>query len=216
MTRKAKPAKKLDKPNPNAVPVAVRPGEDVATKVAQTFLRPTVQAACTVRAFSLSDGDGPEVRDLIAELSDQAESVVGGDLKRAEAMLISQAHALDAIFGYCARRSVRNFGEYLNAAETYLRLALKAQGQCRATLETLAAIKNPATVAFVRQANIAAGPQQVNNGVTRPEGSHARELEIAPSKLLGGQDGERLDTGTTSAAGGADSQLAALGKGDRT
>jgi hypothetical protein len=37
-------------------------------------------------------------------------------------------------------------------------LALKAQSQCRATLETLAAIKNPQPVAFVRQANIAHGP----------------------------------------------------------
>jgi hypothetical protein len=31
--------------------------------------------------------------------------------------------------------------EYLDATDRYLRLALKAQGQCRATLETLAAIK---------------------------------------------------------------------------
>jgi hypothetical protein len=36
---------------------------------------------------------------------------------------------------------------------TYLRLGLKAQSQCRATLETLAAIKNPRPVAFVQQAN---------------------------------------------------------------
>jgi hypothetical protein len=54
-------------------------------------------------------------------------------------------------------------GEYVNAAETYMRLALKAQSQCRTTLETLAGIKNPASVTFVRQANVAHGPQQVNN-----------------------------------------------------
>ena len=45
-----------------------------------------------------------------------------------------------------------------------MRLSLKAQGQCRATLETLAVIKNPPV--FAHQANIAHGPQQVNN--TRP------------------------------------------------
>jgi hypothetical protein len=50
----------------------------------------------------------------------------------------------------------------MGACETYLRLALKAQSQCRATLETLAAIRNPQPVAFVRQANIAHGPQQLN------------------------------------------------------
>jgi hypothetical protein len=47
--------------------------------------------------------------------------------------------------------------------EIYLRLALKAQNQCRMTLETLATIKNPPAV-FAKQANIAHGPQQVNNG----------------------------------------------------
>jgi len=60
----------------------------------------------------------------------------------------------------------------LSAMETYLRLALKAQAQSRATLETLAAIKNPPVV-FARQANINhGGQQQVNNG-TAPAGERA-------------------------------------------
>jgi len=50
---------------------------------------------------------------------------------------------------------------------------LKAQSQCRATLEALAAIKNPPIV-YARQANIAAGPQQVNNGVPGPVRADAR------------------------------------------
>jgi hypothetical protein len=45
--------------------------------------------------------------------------------------------------------------------EVRLRLALKAQTQCRATVETLATMKNP--VVFAKQANIAHGPQQINN-----------------------------------------------------
>jgi hypothetical protein len=40
-------------------------------------------------------------------------------------------------------------------------LALKAQSQCRATLETLTTIKSP-PVLFAKQENIAAGPEQVN------------------------------------------------------
>ena len=55
--------------------------------------------------------------------------------------------------------------EYVDHLDRYMRLALKAQGQCRATLETLATIKNPPVV-FARQANIAQGPQQVNNVVS--------------------------------------------------
>jgi hypothetical protein len=44
-----------------------------------------------------------------------------------------------------------------------MRLALKGQAQCRSTLETLVALKNPPVV-IAGQANISTGPQQVNNG----------------------------------------------------
>ena len=97
-------------------------------------------------------------------------------------------------------------GEYLEAFEAYLKLALRAQSQCRATLETLAEIKHPRSVAFVEQANIAHGHQQVNNAPTR-----ADEIENSQSKLLEQTDGERLDTGTTSTAGGADTPMEAVG-----
>ena len=36
-----------------------------------------------------------------------------------------------------AERSLNNFGDYPDAAERYLRMALKAQAQCRATIEVL-------------------------------------------------------------------------------
>jgi len=64
-----------------------------------------------------------------------------------------------------ANRSALYLGDYLDAAERYMRLALKAQGQCRATLETLAVIKNPPL--FARQANITSSPQQVNACIFR-------------------------------------------------
>ena len=69
-----------------------------------------------------------------------------GDLKEVEAVLISQATALNTIFAELARRAALNMGEYLDAADKYMRLALKAQGQCRSTLETLATVKNPPVV----------------------------------------------------------------------
>jgi len=103
-------------------------------------------------------------------------------------------------------------GQYMNATETYLRLALKAQGQCRATLETLAMIKNPQPVAFVRQANIAHGPQQVNNAPAQPgESSRARESENQQNKLLESQNGDRLEFGKADAAKETDSSLEAVG-----
>jgi hypothetical protein len=72
-----------------------------------------------------------------------------------------------------------------------------AQGQCRATLETLAVIKNPPVV-FAKQANIAHGPQQVNNNSA--DIARASESEKPQTQLLEQQHGERLDTGTASAA----------------
>jgi len=55
-------------------------------------------------------------------------------------------------------------GEYMKATDRYMRLALKAQSQRRAIMETLAAIKNPPVV-YAKQANIANGPQQGDNGI---------------------------------------------------
>ena len=101
--------------------------------------------------------------DCVLALKGTISDVKGGDLSSAEAMLTAQAAALNAMFCELARRAAMNMGEHLSATESYMRLALKAQGQCRATLETLAAIKNPPVV-FARQANISHGPQQVNNG----------------------------------------------------
>ena len=86
-----------------------------------------------------------------------------GDMSGPEAILVSQASALNSIFTEMARRSALNMSEYIEASEKYMRLALKAQAQCRATIETLAEMKNPPLV-IARQANIANGPQQVNNG----------------------------------------------------
>jgi hypothetical protein len=77
-----------------------------------------------------------------------------------EEMLYSQAHVLQAVF-VDSLLQVPKQG-WFSTSEAYMRMALKAQNQCRMTLETLATIKNPAVV-FARQANIAQGPQQVNN-----------------------------------------------------
>jgi hypothetical protein len=82
------------------------------------------------------------------------------------------------------------YQEYLSQFEANLRLALKAQAQCVRTLEVLAAIKNPQSVAFVKQANIAHN-QQVNNGTAAP--SPTREIENPPNELLEAQTAEPLE-----------------------
>ena len=48
-------------------------------------------------------------------------------------------------------------------------MALKAQAQIRATNSALVDLKYPRQATFVKQANIAHGPQQVNNGTAPTE-----------------------------------------------
>jgi hypothetical protein len=68
----------------------------------------------------------------------------------------------------------------MDAADRYLRLALKAQAQAVRTIEALGELKNPRPVTFVRQANVAHN-QQVNNG----HPSQAGNSENQQSKLAG-------------------------------
>ena len=118
--------------------------------------------AMTTHQFAVNQLAGLSLDEAVFVLKDRAKAVHKGDLKQAEAMLISQAVALESIFAEMARRANNNLGKNLDIAERYMRMSLKAQNQCRATLETLAELKSPTTV-FAKQANIANGPQQVNN-----------------------------------------------------
>jgi hypothetical protein len=156
-------------PDNSGVPleIPVTEEEELDTGVARTTLRPAVQAAVTLQHWGIF-GSKQNVNALANELHTQAKAATSNDLGRLESMLAIQAHTLDAVFNQMARLAKLNLSEYPDAADKFLRLALKAQSQCRGTIETLAEIKNPKPVAFVQQANIAAGPQQVNNGVPAP------------------------------------------------
>lgn len=200
------------KRGPKALGAEAKPNEDKAVSLARAILRPGIKGAVTIKEYSKNYGD-LDLRGLVGELVDQAQEVNDGNLERAEGMLMVQAHTLDAIFNNLAQRAVNT--EYMDTLDRYLRLALKAQSQCRATLETLAAIKNPAPLAFVKQANFANGPQQVNNGVGA-NASRAGISENQPNKVLEGQHGERLDLGTASATGGTDSPMETVGAVNRS
>ena len=206
MTSKKKPSKKRD---PNQIFVAGDSDEDWAVRKARTVLRPTVQAASTIKEYGKTFGE-LNLNGLIDSLAEQTKASNDGDLRRAEAMLTTQAHTLDAIFNNLATKATS--AEYMKALDQYLKLALRAQSQCRATWEALSAIKNPPVMGYVKQANIAHGPQQVNNA---PDVSRTRENQNPKSKLMEQKDGERLDTGTTGAAGKADPAMATVGEIDR-
>ncbi len=211
MANKRIPTKKRD---PNQIPVAGKSDEDEAFFIARSVLRPTVQAAVTLREYGKNYGE-LDLAGLIDALTAQIEAASDGDLKRGEAMLTTQAHILDAIFNKLAQRAIN--AEYMDHLDRYLKLALRAQSQCRATWETLATMKNPPIMGYVRQANIAHGHQQVNNAPsTAGDTARPRENADLQSKLLEENDGERLDIGEAGAAGQADPAMAPLGEVGRT
>ena len=190
---------------------------DKAKVLAKIALRPSVNAAVVVREYSEAYGQ-LDLTALADSLREGSEAVNQGDMHRAEAMLYTQANALQAMFTSLARRALKQ--EYQKNLESFLRMALKAQNQCRMTLETLATVKNPPVV-FARQANINnGGQQQVNNGapadpanyVQAHTGSHAANSKTDRPELLEEAHGQRLDTRAPRAASSTDPQLAPVGK----
>jgi len=192
-----------------------KPDENEAACIARAVLYPTMQAAVTLKKYSNAYGE-LDLFELFKSLTELTRASNNGDLKRGEAMLTAQAHTLDAIFNNLAQRAAMNMSEHLGATETYLKLALRAQSQCRATWEALSTIKNPPIAGFVNQANIANGPQQVNNAPAKAnEAPRTREKGNPQNKLLEENHGEQLDTGTTGTAGGIDPEMATVGKIER-
>ncbi len=176
-------------------------------EVAQSTIHTNAQ---TARSFAQGTYGTTDWTESVAALKDKVAKVGAGDLSGMEAMLVSQATTLDSIFTEMARRAAMNMGEYPKAADLYMRLALKAQSQCRSTVESLAEIKTPRHVAFVRQANIAHGPQQINNGAGE---SLAHGKYVNPSNELSGAGNELLqDSRASTLEGRIDTPVEAMGE----
>lgn len=202
------------KPGPNTLQVQAKEGETTERQLADAALSSMLGNANTARVYMHGTLGDIALTESVRVMRDKAKKVQSGDLSGIDATLTAQAIALDAMFTELARRAAINMGQHLEATEKYIRLALKAQAQCRATLQTLAEIKNPQPVAFVKQANIAHGPQQVNNGISGPVRAPARGkiFDNQSNKLLECEPhGEWLDTGTAGTASGTDPQLETVG-----
>ena len=163
----------------------LKPGQVPATRLSEMMVEGVGMNAVVAVMYSKTFGDSLDLTEVMAALILATQRVQRNDLGGLEAILAAQVVALNGMFTQLAATAWNNLDK-LDVAERCLRLALRAQGQCRATGETVAVIKNPPV--FARQANIAAGPQQVNNaaqvnnvvaGVAR-----APSVEVAPNKLL--------------------------------
>jgi hypothetical protein len=184
---------------------------------ARGMLNPVIGAAVTMKRQPTLFAPMLNVNAAIAELENQCKAVADGNLARGESMLVAQAHTLDALFNHLAVLAAHNLPGSVNSGEMLYRLAFKAQAQCRANIEALAEIKNPRSVAFVKQANIAAGNQQVNNGdsATLRAGARTQENEIPPNKLLTETSYETLDARRTLTTSGVNSPMEAVGEINR-
>lgn len=188
---------------------AILSSGEVGRKVASLLTSPETVAYRILMASERAENiNMAPILDAIDVLREQSESVHRGDLKRAESMLMAQATALQSIFAKLVEKGMD--GLNLQTFEINMRMALRAQNQCRATLETLAAIKNPPVV-FAKQANVTTGPQQVNNGVA----AHpcAEEIKSTQTQLLQEANNvERLDFGAPGKAIGGDQEMVPLGE----
>ena len=177
---------------------------------ALTVLQPSTQAAATFSEYSQDIGKF-DLRSLRVALETQTKRCNNGSLEGAVAMLTAQAHTLDAMFGYLARCAIN--AEHVDHLDGQLKLALRAQSQCRTTWAAVAAIQNPPVMGYVKQANIAHGPQQVNNTVAATQISPRRpEDQNRHNKLLEQTDVERLDSRASGSPGQANPEMAPVGE----
>jgi hypothetical protein len=173
--------------------------EEKNSHMAKIAISPEFSAASVVDAYQR---EGKlDLFALMAQLEAQHASLATDNLAQAENMLMSQAVALQAIFTKLAVRAMSSTGE--DQIQCMLGLALRAQSGCRATLQTLGELKNPRHTTFVKQANIAQGAQQVNNGAAPAPASLTRTQAEFPDSTnkLSGANHELLED--TRAAGQA-------------
>jgi hypothetical protein len=198
--------------NPTAFVVKAKTPEEKAITGAELSTTGGLNAAL-VHAYLPIDAVG--VPAIHAAMERQAAALLteGDRIHQAEAMLLNQAAALQAMFiDLASRAKVQNNREWL---QTMTGLALRAQTNCTQTLKTLGELRSPRQAVFARQANIAHGHQQVNNGnqtVTNENTrTGAQERPIEQNRLLENDHGKWLDTGAAGTTGRTDSHLEAVG-----
>jgi hypothetical protein len=179
--------------------VLVRDGRPDAELVAESALDPVLGNALTTLnakrpTMSKGDLDSLGITALVKVMETKVAAVAAGDMSGVEATMTAQISSTDALYSWLTFKAQASLAAgYLDAGETYMRLAFKAQSQCRATAETLGELKNPRPV-FAKQFNLAngnqqinqaVGPQQVNNAPTIA--TRAPENPLSSNKLLEGQ-----------------------------
>ena len=141
MTKAKKPAT-----GKNTLEIKAEDGEDRDKLLAKVAFGPGARHAATASSYAaslFSDKHQAPIMASTAAIADTMAAARNGDKALPSDILSAQAVVLDTIFTEMARRSAANMGQYIDAADRYMRLALKAQAHCRATLEALAKLHQP-------------------------------------------------------------------------
>lgn len=126
--------------------------------VAGTILRPVFKSVLAICALDRSISE-MDIEHLTIALCEQVHLAQSGDLGRVEEMLVAQAHTLDGLFSHLVKRSEINVDNDFSIMEGLMKLGLRAQSQCRATLATLADITKPDSISLK---NTVHGDQELN------------------------------------------------------
>jgi hypothetical protein len=186
--------------------------DELRFKRAKEAVDPAMQGGTTIVCYAETMVGKLDATALASELRATSVEVCDRNLDGGLEMLTIQAQTLNAIFNELARQATATIN--IMPMESLLRLALRAQSQCRATWEAISTIQNPPLAGYVNQANIAHGHQQVNNEAfprARNENQQTKLLE----QTVNDPDAW-LDRRAPEASGDAHSYVAAVDEVDGT
>lgn len=160
MTAKASKPKAPAKGGKDQLTVKSEPDKSEARNLADVALSAAANGMASTRLFARGSFGELGTTELFESQIDRCKAARAGDLGNQKAMLAAQADALNSIFTEMARRAALNMGDYLGATETYMRLGLKAQAQCRATIEALDSLTS-GRVQTVKHVHVSEGGQAI-------------------------------------------------------
>ncbi len=130
----------------------------------------------------------PDMGKFGKAIRNEADRAVKGDLTLASELLTAQALSLDSMFTEYVRRATMNMGDYPLAMERFAKLAMRAQANCRASLEALAKLHQPREQT-VRHVHVNEGGQAViADHIHHHEGSGENGKTIKQSHAPGTAD----------------------------
>ena len=173
------------------------PPETRDAALAAIAVDPTMTSATLATAFARGAFGDVSLEETAVLLGHRAAAVQAGDLSSAESMLISQATALNSMFTEFSRRLAKRLNENvgtLGDVEVFHRMAMRTQSQCRMTLETLGALKNPPVMfreAGQHRQRAAADQQRRSRSHARSERPIRAQGTIALCQALGAPNDDR-------------------------